>query len=124
MNINWINKIWPWSQFVALRAEADRWHAMAKAMNEHRAFAERQEWSNKFYAFLMHTLGRDQMSNLAKEFNAIEESLYGFDGSLGRTDKDKAVFPAKGTGEVDPKIVGPVAQAFVRAAQKRQEEDK
>lgn len=124
MNIKWLNKVWPWSMIAASRAEVDKWHAMAKAQNDHSAFVEQMAHFNGFYTFMHRALGAEKMMALAAEYNAETTPSYGFVGALGRPDKAGAKFPPKGTGEIDPKIVGPVAQAFVKAAQERQENGK
>jgi hypothetical protein len=119
--MKWLNKIWPWSLIAAHRADADKWHAMAKAQNDHSVFMEQMEHCNSFYTFLHRSLGEEKMMGLVNEYNAQLVPLYGFLGALGRPDKSKAVFPTKGSGEFDPKlgaddsfslgIAGPIARS-------------
>lgn len=115
-----LNKIWPWSAIAAYRAEADKWHAMAKAQNDHSVFMEQMARFNSFYGFMCRALGDEKMMTLVNEYNAEITPPYGFMGALGRPDKvaAQAGFPPKGTGDIDPKL-GPIATAMAEQADKR-----
>jgi hypothetical protein len=112
---NWLGKhVWPWSRL--RRAE----HIALEAIR-YVQYRDMNEMYQKYDLFLFRELGKDRVMELVRKFNSEIEAQYGFDGALGRPDKDSAVFPSKGTGEIDPGL-GAMGQALATAAKEQQDQ--
>lgn len=114
--LNWLSDhLWPFSSLRRLARE----HANTLSI-----YRDYREWSEKWHSVCKRELSSDQYKSLWDRYNWEAEQECAEIGRLHRAGRDSQVPSTEKTGEIDPKITGPVARAVVEAAKDVQEKSK